>query len=81
MRPALRHPLFRHGFVALTALDLLGLAALLFNQGFGVAAPQVWVLATVVMLSALPLLYRLAEVVIALAARHKSGSFLGENIP
>ena len=81
MRPILRHRLFRYGFVALTALDLLGLAALVFNQWFGVAAPQVWVLATVLVLTALPLLFRLADVVIALAARYESGSFLGEKIP
>lgn len=81
MRPALRHSLFRHGFVAFTALDLLGVAALVFNQGFGVASPQVWVLALVPTLSALPLLYRLSDVVIALASRYESGSFLGEKIP
>lgn len=81
MRPVLRHRLFRHGFVTLTALDLLGVAALVFNQLLGVASPQVWVLAAVLMLSALPLLYRLADVVIALAARYESGSFLGGKIP
>jgi hypothetical protein len=81
MRPVLRHRLFRYGFVAFTALDLLGLAALVFNQWLGVAAPQVWVLAGVLMLSALPLLFRLADVVIVLAAKYESGSFLGGNIP
>jgi len=81
MRPVLRHHLFRHGFVLLTALDLLGLSALVFNQWFGVASPQVWVLSAVVMLSALPLLYRLAEYVVGLASRYESGSFLGEKIP
>jgi hypothetical protein len=81
MRPALRHRLFRYGFVAFSALDLLGLGALVFNQWLGVASPQVWVLSGVLMLSALPLLFRLADVVIALAARYESGSFLGEKIP
>lgn len=81
MRPALRHRLFRYGFVAFSAMDLLGLAALVFNQWLGVASPQVWVLSGVLMLTALPLLFRLADVVIALAARYESGSFLGEKIP
>lgn len=81
MRPALRHQLLRSVLIALTALDLLGLSAFLFNQWLGVQHPQAWVLAGVVTASAAPMLVALVDRVFAAAAALETIPFAGEKIP
>lgn len=81
MRPALRHHLLRSALIALTALDLLGLSAFLFNHGLGVQHPQVWVLAGVLTVSAAPMLVALVDRLLAAAAAFETIPFVGDKIP
>lgn len=81
MRPALRHHLLRSALIALTALDVLGLSAFLFNHGLGVHHPQAWVLAGVLTVSAAPMLTALVDRVFAAAAVFETIPFVGDKIP
>lgn len=76
-----RRRLLYAALILLLALDLLGLSAFVYAQGFGVEAPQVWVLATVVVLALWPLLVRLANAVFATAEPGRIVPEMGENIP
>lgn len=59
-----RFRLRRIALIAFLALDLLGLVALLYDQLFSVDGPYLWVLSTVLVLAALPLLARAADYVL-----------------
>jgi len=76
-----RHHLIRGALVAFLAADLLGLAALLYDQLFSVEAPYIWVLSAVPVVAALPLLVRLADYVMLLARDDAMVRFPGEKIP
>lgn len=77
----IRHHLIRGALVAFLAADLLGLAALLYDQLFSVESPYLWVLAAVPVVAAMPLLMRLADYVMLLAREDSTVSFPGEKIP
>jgi ABC-type nitrate/sulfonate/bicarbonate transport system permease component len=77
----IRHHLIRGALVAFLAADLLGLAALLYDQLFSVEAPYIWVLSAVPVVAALPLLVRLADHVMLLAKDDPMVRFPGEKIP
>lgn len=77
----IRHHLIRGALVAFLAVDLLGLAALLYDQLFSVESPYLWVLSAVPVVAALPLLVRLADYVMLLAREDPTVSFPGEKIP
>lgn len=81
MSALVRQQFPRFGLIVFLAADLLGLSALVYDQWFAVDRAQAWVLATVLTLCALPVLARVADAVMVMAADAPLGANPGEKIP
>lgn len=81
MRLLSRPGLIRTGLVAFLAADLLGLVAFVYDQLFTVESPYLWVLSSVLVVTALPLLVRLADYLATPPERGRIVPTMGEKIP
>jgi hypothetical protein len=81
MSSRIHSPLIRAALFAFLALDLLGAVAFLYDQLFSVEAPYLWVLSTVLVLVASPLLLRATDVVLGWAEEEAGVPNAEEKIP